>query len=427
MKKLLLVAVVICFVLGTMIACSSQPTGSEAAASSPVATEENASSQSADAETTENVTLELWYYWDGTGQEVLNRYVDMFNEQSDGVSVVATYVPYAEYTQKVLTSAAAGEMPDILIYGNNETSTLAEAGILGVMTQAVKDGGFEERILPEVLKAHEYNGEYYGLPIYGNCLALFYNKAMISEPPATWDDLMTVAAEVTTPDCYALAVSAVESEEGVFQFLPWLWSAGADLDTLNSENGIAALTLYKDLVDKGYMSKEVLSWTQQDAMVQFSSGRAAMMVNGPWNVAAVQAAAPDMDFAVTVLPALHEGGSASILGGESFGITVGANVQAAGEFFNWLFGTEVYMNLLKDNGQLPAEKALLMDPYYQNDPIQKAFADNLLVAKPRAYGPQYNEMSKALQTAISAVLSGMKTPAEAMAEAAAIVDPLLNH
>lgn len=367
--------------------------------------------------------MELWHYWTN-GEENLLGYIEQFNELSENVTIKASYVPYGEYTQKVLTAAASGDGPDILIYGNNETSILAEAGILDEMTDVVKDGGFEERILPEVLKSHEYNGAYYGLPIYGNCLALYYNKDMVSEPPKTWDELMEVAAQVTTPETYALAISACESEDGAFQFLPWLWSAGADLDSLDSEEGIAALTLYKDLVDNGYMSPEVIGWTQQDAMIQFCNGRAAMMVNGPWQIPTIAADAPDLDYGVTVLPARKEGEHASILGGESFGVAVGANKEGAGEFFNWIFSEEIYTDFIRAQGQLPAEEEMLMDPYYQDDPIQKAFADNLLVAKPRAYGPDYNEMSKEIQTAYTATLSGMKTPEQAMKDAAAIVYPL---
>lgn len=425
MKKLVCFVLVTCMLLGVLAGCGAQkqePAPATESGSAPAAAEKETPQAPA-----EKVELDLWYYWDGSLQDILNSYVEKFNAQSETAVVTATYVPIGEYNQKVLTSAAGGKVPDILVCGVDAIATMAEAGILGVMTQSVKDGGFEERVLPEVLRAHEYKGEYYGLPIYSNCLALFYNKAMVPEAPTTWDELMEVAAKVTTKDCYALAVSAVESEEGIFQFLPWLWSAGADLDTLDSEEGVAAVQLYKDLIDKGYMSKEVLSWSQQDAMLQFSSGRAAMMVNGPWNVPPILENAPDMDFGVTVLPAREKGGSASILGGESFGVAVGANVEAASEFFNWIYSEEIYTDFLREMGQMPAEESLLMDAYYQNDPVQKAFADNLMVAKPRAYGASYGEMSSALQVALAASLSGMKTPEDAMKEAAAVVNPLLGQ
>lgn len=377
--------------------------------------------------TTEKTELNIWHYWSDTQEEMLQEYADKFNEQSDTVSIKCTYVPYGEYTQKVLTAAASGDGPDVLIYGNNETAVLAESGVLGEMTDLVEEGGFTDRILPEVMKSHEYNGEYYGLPIYGNCLALYYNKDMVSEPPKTWDELLTVAEQVTTPETYAIAFAAAELEESTFQFLPWLWSAGADLDSLDSEQGIAAMSFYKELLDKGYVSKEVVGWKQQDASIQFRNGRAAMMINGPWEMPNIENDAPDLNYGVSVIPAYSEGESASILGGESFGVAVNADKEAASEFFNWIFSEENYTDFVRGLGQLPAEEDMLMDPYYQDDPIQKAFADSLMVAKPRAYGPDYNEMSKAIQTAITATLSGMKTPEEAMTEAASVVEPLLSE
>lgn len=414
-KRLLSVLLASCLVTGLLAGCSG-------------GNQETSSDSDQGSGSAEKKELNIWYYWDNKQQEdVLQEYITKFNEQSETATIKGSFVPYGEYTQKVLTAAAGGSGPDILIYGNNETAVLAESGVLGTMTDLVEEGGFKDRILPEVMKSHEYNGEYYGLPIYGNCLALFYNKAMVSEPPKTWDELMEVAEEVTTSDTYALAFAAAESEEGTFQFLPWLWSAGADLDSLDSEEGIATLSLYKDLVDKGYVSKEVVGWSQQDAMLQFCNGRAAMMINGPWQMPTIQEHAPDLDYGVAVLPALKEGGSASILGGESFGVAVNADKEAAGEFFDLIYDEENYSEFVKALGQLPAEEDLLMDSYYQDDPLMKAFADNLMVAKPRAYGPDYNEMSKAIQTAVTATLSGMKTPEEAMKEAASIVGPLLEE
>lgn len=418
MKKWLCALIAVCLAAGMISGCSDNSSSENSSTAS-----ENSANES--QVSTEKKEVELWHYWDGANQQLIQEYADQFNSQSDSVSVTVTYIPYAEYTQKVLTAATGGNVPEILVYGNNDTATLAESGVLGTMTDTVKDGGFEERILPEVLKSHEYNGEYYGLPIYANCLGLFYNKDMVETPPTTWDELMQMAPELTTSDTYALAFCAAESEEGVYQFLPWLWSAGADLDTIDSPEGIEALTLYKNLVDNGYVSKEVVGWSQQDVMIQFTSGRAAMMVNGPWQVPTIASEAPELNYGVTVLPALEEGGSASILGGESFGVAEGADMESATAFFDWIFSDEIYVDFLRDLGQMPAEEELLMDSYYQDDPVQKAFVDNLLVAKPRAYGASYNEMSKAIQTAITGTLSGVKTPEEAMQEAASIIDPLL--
>ncbi|MFI3211970.1 MAG: ABC transporter substrate-binding protein [Eubacteriales bacterium] len=426
MKRKLALTMTLMMIVMSVVGCGGTDGDTVADAGNAETTViEDATTNELDDVNGEKTVVELWHYWGNESQqELLDKYVGEFNAQSETVEIEYAYIPYAEFTQKVLVSAAGGKVPDILVYGNNETAILAEAGVLGEITDIVMEGGYEERFVSGLMDSHVYNDEYYGLPIYGNCLALFYNKELITTPPTTWDELMTIAEEVTTDDCYALAISAVESEEGVFQFLPWLWSAGADLDSLDSEEGIASLQMLKDLVDLGYMSKEVVSWAQQDAQVAFSAGRAAMMVNGPWMIPEIEAAAPDLDYGVTVLPALDDE-HASILGGESFGVAKGGQVDKAAEFFEWIYSEEIYAQFVQDLGQLPADEELLMESLYQDDPIQKAFVDNLLVAKPRAYGPDYNEMSKAIQTALTATLTGSKTAEEALVEAASIVEPLL--
>ncbi len=421
MKRILSLILAGVLSISLLASCSSTPTESTDGAEQPAA-----ETQGDDAPSGDTVNLDLWHYWNDAGQQqVLADLSSSFTAQNPNITVGLTNIPYGEYTQKILTAAVSGDAPDLLMYGNNETSVLAEAGVLSVMSEIVLEGGYEDRLLPEILNTHYYNGEYYGMPIYGNCLALFYNKEYVPEPPTTWDELMTMAAEITTPDMHAIAVSAIENEEGTFQFLPFLWSAGADLDTLDSENGIAALNLYKELVDNGYMSQEVVNWEQQDVMLQFANGSAAMMVNGPWNVPNVESNAPDMDWGITVLPALEEGGSASILGGESFGISTNADVENAQIFFDFVYAPENYLQLVKDLGQLPPELSLLEDEYYANDPIYGPFSQNLIVAKARAYGPDYNEMSKAIQVAITSTLTGLQTPEEAMTEAASVVNGLL--
>ena len=64
--------------------------------------------------------------------------------------------------------------------------------------------------------------------------------------------------------------------------MPWLLSAGGSVDNLTSDESKESMTYLKDLMDKGYISKECINWTLADAEKQFASGQAAMMINGPW-------------------------------------------------------------------------------------------------------------------------------------------------
>ena len=70
-------------------------------------------------------------------------------------------------------------------------------------------------------------------------------------------------------------------------------SAGADVETLDSPDAVKALTYITDMVKEGYMSNEIINWTQADVQKQFATGKAAMMINGPWNIETTKRDAPD--------------------------------------------------------------------------------------------------------------------------------------
>ncbi len=106
-------------------------------------------------------------------------------------------------------------------------------------------------------------------------------------PPTTWDELAAAAQRLTSGDRFGLALSAIRTEEGVFQFLPFLWQAGGDLDTF-ATYGATALSFLDDLVAKGSLSEQCVGWSQQDVNTRFLNRRAAMQINGPWQSAHAQ-------------------------------------------------------------------------------------------------------------------------------------------
>src|SRR5258708_16249437 len=96
------------------------------------------------------------------------------------------------------------------------------------------------------------------------------------KPPTTWAEVKDVAGKLTGNGVYGIAFSAVATEEGSWQFEPWFWGAGGDLKKLDSPEGVKALQFWVDLVNSGYASKSVGTWSQDDVDYQFVVGNAAM-------------------------------------------------------------------------------------------------------------------------------------------------------
>jgi multiple sugar transport system substrate-binding protein len=244
------------------------------------------------------------------------------------------------------------------------------------------------------------------------------------EIPANWDELRAAVKSLTSGKTRGIAMSAVKSEEGTFQWLPFLWAAGADLNSLDSDGGRAALQLWVDFVKSGEMSRSVVNWDQAAVLQQFENERAALMVNGPWQIPTIKADKPKLDWQVSTLPQGQT--SASILGGENIAITKASkNVDAAWEFIKWTQEPANLTSYIVTAGKIPSRKAVAEQKEWTSDPAVKVFVEQLAVARPRAYGPKYPEISAAVQDMLQSALTGDATVDAAIKAAAGKIKPLL--
>jgi multiple sugar transport system substrate-binding protein len=373
-------------------------------------------------------TIAWWDYMSDANGAALDTQMAKYMELSPEVKIERTYIPFADLKQKLLQGAAAGQLPDIVLIDNPDHSSFAALGIFADLTDPVTEWGQESNYFPGPWASTVFQGRNYGIPDNSNCLVNWYNKTLTEaagvQPPTNWEELKEAAAALTEGERYGFAVSAVKSEEGTFQWLPFLWMTGEDLATLDSDGGRAALQLWVDLVNSGYMSRGILNWTQGDVKGQFVNGLAAMMVNGPWQIPVIREEAPDLAWDVVTLPAQKQG--ASILGGENTAIVKGsAHIDTAWQFLTWRQEPENLKAYLLQAGKLPSNANMAQDEAWTGDPVLNVFVEQLKVAKPRNYGPKYPEISNAVQEMLQAAISGQKTVEAAVTEAQAKITPLL--
>ena len=369
-----------------------------------------------------------WDYYQGTGDNAVNSMIQRYTEGHPSIKIKRQYVPFASFKQKLLQGATTGQLPDFVVIDDPDNASFAKLKVLTDLTQQIKDWGKADLFLDAPYKTTLWEGHNYGVPMVSNCIVLWYNKPFLQQagvkPPTNWEELKQTAAALSKGGRHGLAVSGIQSEEGTFQWLPFLWQSGADIPTINSAGGKAALGLWVDMVKSGSMSRGILNWAQADVLAEFMHGRAAMMVNGPWQLPVIKAEAKNLDWGVTVLPKGKQ--SASVLGGENLAISTACkNVDAAWRFIEWMEEPDNFKQLQIDTGNLPSQKQLLKDPYWSKDPVYSVFAQQLLVAKPRAYGPNYPKISDAIQKAMQAAISGQSSVDDALAKAQETITPLL--
>lgn len=357
---------------------------------------------------------ELDYYADEQGSAAWQQVLDGCAART-GIKIERQTVPTAQMLPKILQGASSKTLPDLLFTDN---PTVQQVAATGALTPLADYGISADGYYPGIVKAGTYQGKIYGVAPGVNGLALIYNKDLLAaagvRPPSTWDDLKTAAATLTKDGRYGLAFSAIPSEEGTWQFLPFFWSNGAELSQLDSPRSTQALAYVTGLVTSGSASKSVVTWNQNDVADQFVAGNAAMMVNGSWNLARLDGE-KSLHYGVVPIPVPTAGTRPVVaLGGEvgAVPVTGGPTQQAAGKVLTCILAEPAMLQWSKAHAYVPSKTAVAAK-FGAEQPEMRAFVDEVGSARSRTaeLGEKYPKVSQALADAIQASLTG-KLPAD---------------
>jgi multiple sugar transport system substrate-binding protein len=365
----------------------------------------------------------LDYYTDEPGKSNIDAQLQKCGTSIGLATVDHQSVPGPTLIQKVLQQASSKTLPDMLMLDNPEIQQIAEAGAL----MPLGDFGITaDGYAPGPVSAATYDGQLYGLQPGANTLAIFYHKDVLEkagvQPPKTWAELKTAAKKLTSDKQYGFAFNATADYEGAWQFLPPMWTNGGDETDLKSPQVAEALQLWKDLVDEGSVSKSAVNWKQSDVNDQFIAGKAAMMLNGPWQIPALQKA--KVNFGVVPFP-INTPDQTSIapLGGEAWTVPVTgdeAKMAKAAELVKCMNTDENQMLRAKQGGLVPTKLALA-EQYKTEVPSMAGFTDVVATARARTgkLGAKWPETAKVIYTGMQLVLTDQAAPADAMAKAGA--------
>ncbi|HYI58476.1 MAG TPA: extracellular solute-binding protein [Microlunatus sp.] len=380
------------------------------------------SSGSETTETVDSLTV-LDYYTEDPGHTQTGDQLTKCGTTIGVAKIDHQSVPGPTLIQKVLQQASSQTLPDVLMLDNPDIQQIAETGALAPLEDYdLNAEGFAEG----PVAAATYDGKLYGLQPGANTLAIFYNKDVLEkagvEPPKTWDELKATAKKLTTDKQYGFAFNATADYEGAWQFLPPMWTNGGDETNLKSPEVAGALQLWKDLVDEGSVSKSAINWKQSDVNDQFIAGKAAMMLNGPWQIPSLDKA--KINYGVATFP-INTAGQTSVapLGGEAWTVPVTGNeakMAKAAELVACMNTDENQMLRAKQGGLVPTKLALA-DQYKAEVPEMAGFVDAVATARARTgkLGAKWPETAKTIYTGMQLVLTGQAAPADAMAKAGA--------
>ncbi|MFJ8958331.1 extracellular solute-binding protein [Lentzea sp. NPDC102401] len=342
-----------------------------------------------------------------------------------GVKVQRQAYDTTDLTGKVLLAAQQRTAPQVLVVDNPVVSTLAEAGVL----RSNSDVGLDaSQASPNLVAAGTSNGQTYGTPIGANTLALYYNKAVLGAAgvdPASvtdWASLDAALGKVKAAGKKGITFSAIGTEEGSFQFLPWFWGSGATLTDLSSADAVSALTLWKSWLDKGLAPNSVVGNTQTTSWQEFATGEYAFAENGTWQLQNAKKAG--FEYGVIAIPGRTGGTAPAPTGGEFVTVPMqddkGTETKAA-QIVTCLTAPDRVLATVTALTYVSAVPSV-REQQVAASPELKVWVDAVQNAKGRTgdnLGTRYPRISQPLWGAVQAALTGAKTPEAALKDAQA--------
>jgi arabinogalactan oligomer/maltooligosaccharide transport system permease protein len=359
----------------------------------------------------------VWHAYRGAEEQALTQLVDQFNDAHPEYRAQLLAIPYDAYPSKLTSAMPTGHGPDLFIFAQERIGGWAREGFLSPLDTELESlaGEFPE----SATEALTFEGHTYGLPLGLKSVALYVNRKLVPQPPATTDALVRIAVANTdlSQQRYGLAYPVSD-----FYFhAAWLTGFGGSIFkepghqiVLDTPEATAALAFVRDLALEKRVIPEEPSATLVTAL--FNEGKAAMVISGPWLAGELH----DVDYAVAPLPVVSATGlpMRPLLTVEAAMISRFATApEGARALARFLVSKDAAIVRATVGHQVVATRSAYSDPRVGQDPVLAAFSKQAEVALPMDNTPAMGAVWEPQKRALSSVLAGGLTPEAALAQA----------
>ncbi|MGL4610268.1 MAG: maltose ABC transporter substrate-binding protein [Trueperaceae bacterium] len=361
--------------------------------------------------------LTIWTPFSDQSREWLESETEAFTA-AFGVPVEIVQLELTELRQQMLLAAPQGEAGDVIVgIPHDQIGELAAGGVLadmgGYATQTYLDD-----LNPQAKLGYTFGGKLFGLPMFVEGPALIINNDLVPEVPATYEDMIAKAKELT--DESAGTYGFLFDINNFYFAYNWLHSTGGYVfgrdDTnapvptdigLANEGAIKGAEMLKALRHTDGLIPAGMTYDVANG--QFLDGASAMMYTGPWAIAGYNDAG--LNITVAPIPPMADGTPfAGFMGIQGVLLNeFSANKVDAANLAKWLTRKDAQVSLAELSGRIPASQSALAD--VQDDPIIAGFGAALANAEPmpnipemgQVWGPMGNALTLITETADSDV------------------------
>jgi multiple sugar transport system substrate-binding protein len=399
MRKPLRLPVLAIVAVLLLAACGPGATTSPSATSTPGATASGPAPTDAPIGCAQDGDLEMWER-SGGNAGMVDALVAAWNEAYPDCKINLTYIPHTEMVSKIAQGIASGEVPDLMGMDLIYAPQFEAADQLVDITDQIGSIPELDTASPGHLTVATYEDRLYGVPLYADVSALFYNKTLFEEAGLDPEKPPTSLAEIRE---YADAITALGNDItgyylpgncagcNIFTVGPLMWASGAKIEAIDAGDepltgdGVKQVLQWaRDMIKAGNTHPGDQAENGETFHLQFGSGKIGMMGTGNFNItlARDQMVGHEFEFGISLLPGVNSGDYASFIGGDLVVIPKGSTrVDDAVQFMKFLLSDEVQVEVYAKALNLTTRSDMTDNPYFEAEPLVQDVAKALEVGR----------------------------------------------
>jgi multiple sugar transport system substrate-binding protein len=335
----------------------------------------------------------------------------------------------------------SAEDPTIDIYGIDTpwVPEFGEAGWAEPLNEHLPN--LEDTFIDSGLEVFTYEGQRIGVPFWGSIGGMFYRTDLLEEygfePPETYDDLTEIVETITAeePDLSGFVWPGAREESLVQTWVEIFGGYGGEYFdesgacTINSPEGVAAVSFMVDSIESGISPRETTAWNAEEARTRFVEGDAIFLrhnhdivtwLDDPERSAVIE------QWGFMSNPAQPAGEPSGATGGFAFAINPYTDtMEESIQVLEIIASEEVQRGFALAWGPVQYYEGLYQDPEVQAaNPNADLIEDVLDSATRRPPSSNYAQLSDILQEELHAALTGIKPVETALDDACSRIDAL---
>jgi putative chitobiose transport system substrate-binding protein len=398
--------------------------------------------------TPENRTvIEFWtLQLSPTFNEYFHTLIAQYEREHPTIRIRWVDVPYDAAVQKLLSSAVAGNAPDVVNLSADFLAKFHGMGALEDLSDAAAGCGYQ--FLPNALELCTFDSALVALPWYLNSYVVLYNKELLrqggftpNDVPRTFDRLVPFIREYKK----RTVKFAFFWNIGKDSYLPMmLGSEGIPMTdaamtsaTFNSPEGIAAVDAWVQLYREGTLQSESIIKPGSAVVEAYQSAQAAMIFTGPVFLQRIMTNAPAVYAQTDVAPPIVGRTGTHELAAMAISVlTTSKHKDEAANFALFVTDPENQLAFSRLTATYPSVVEALQDSFFRKE-------DGTLLTKGRSFGAKelvhagrlrqyllhqnFDKLRDAFDEAVQQACLGKRSTKEALDAAAAEWNIILNE